>query len=526
MNLSENLKRIRKDNNLSQEQLADKLGVSRQSVSKWESGLAYPEMDKVLQICKIFNLNIDELLNQNLKEVNEIKQSKNNVNKFIDDFLDYITKTIDMFSCMKFKDKFKCLFEQVVIIGVITLVLLIFGIIVRNIVSSVLGFLPSDLYYTLYNILINGIYLLFCLIFGVSLVLYIFKVRYLDYYVIIREKANSNDEKLLEEEKVENEKDSKKENNKKFFHKEKETIIIREPKHSGYKFISGLVKCLLFLLKSFVGIIAFCLCVSFVCLVLLTTLSFLFIKTGITFIGILLILISFLIVNLIILDICYKFIINKKKNNKLLSMSFIISCVLLGIGAGLAMISLKDFKYINDFDNSRYVSTEEILQMKDNMFIKWIEDEKFIVEDRKDIRIEFYHSKFMKYQLNQYDNGHIEIWFNKDYENVDPIEEINAYLDDLNNKRFVEYYNYDIKVYASKENIQKLKNNRDKYYEQENNYQSAIEGLIDERDELNNKIYQYEEDIRELENEIENNKETISDLEKSLEYERNYNDCE
>ena len=85
MNLSDNLKRIRKENNLSQEQLADKLGVSRQAVSKWESNQAYPEMDKVLQICKMFNLNIDELLNQNLKEVNETKQSKNNVNKFIDE---------------------------------------------------------------------------------------------------------------------------------------------------------------------------------------------------------------------------------------------------------------------------------------------------------------------------------------------------------------------------------------------------------------------------------------------------------
>ena len=40
MNLADNLKRIRKDNNLSQEQLAEKLGVSRQSVSKWESGLS------------------------------------------------------------------------------------------------------------------------------------------------------------------------------------------------------------------------------------------------------------------------------------------------------------------------------------------------------------------------------------------------------------------------------------------------------------------------------------------------------
>ena len=90
MNLSDNLKRIRKENNLSQEQLADKLGVSRQSVSKWESGLAYPEMDKVLQICKMFGLNVDELLNQDLKQVEENKQSKSNLNKIVDEFLDYI----------------------------------------------------------------------------------------------------------------------------------------------------------------------------------------------------------------------------------------------------------------------------------------------------------------------------------------------------------------------------------------------------------------------------------------------------
>ena len=64
MNLADNLKKIRKDNNLSQEQLAEKLGVSRQSVSKWESGLSYPEMDKVLQICQLFNLNINELINE------------------------------------------------------------------------------------------------------------------------------------------------------------------------------------------------------------------------------------------------------------------------------------------------------------------------------------------------------------------------------------------------------------------------------------------------------------------------------
>ena len=101
MNLSENLKKIRKDNNLSQEDLAEKLGVSRQSVSKWESGRAYPEMDKVLELCKLFNLNIDDLLNQDIKEIEKTKQSTSTINKYIDSFLSYISKTVNLFSSLK-----------------------------------------------------------------------------------------------------------------------------------------------------------------------------------------------------------------------------------------------------------------------------------------------------------------------------------------------------------------------------------------------------------------------------------------
>ena len=71
MNLADNIKKIRKEHNLSQEQFAEKLNVSRQSVSKWESGQAYPEMDKVIQICNLFNLNIDDLLTTLLKLKNE-----------------------------------------------------------------------------------------------------------------------------------------------------------------------------------------------------------------------------------------------------------------------------------------------------------------------------------------------------------------------------------------------------------------------------------------------------------------------
>ena len=149
--LSENLKKIRKDNNLSQEQLAEKLGVSRQSVSKWENGEAYPEMDKVLQLCKMFNLNIDELLNQDIKEVNENKQRKIYVDKYVGDFLDYITKVINLFSSMKFRDIVKCLIEQSIIGSIIFSILSIIGLVGGSFVHSILFFIPHEIYYDVYN---------------------------------------------------------------------------------------------------------------------------------------------------------------------------------------------------------------------------------------------------------------------------------------------------------------------------------------------------------------------------------------
>ena len=50
MSFAENLKYIRKKHNITQEQLADILSVSRQAISKWESGFGYPETEKLLII--------------------------------------------------------------------------------------------------------------------------------------------------------------------------------------------------------------------------------------------------------------------------------------------------------------------------------------------------------------------------------------------------------------------------------------------------------------------------------------------
>ena len=70
MKFADNLKKIRKSKNISQEELASKVGVSRQSVSKWETSEAYPEMNNILELCKIFHCHINDLVNDNsLKSV-------------------------------------------------------------------------------------------------------------------------------------------------------------------------------------------------------------------------------------------------------------------------------------------------------------------------------------------------------------------------------------------------------------------------------------------------------------------------
>lgn len=62
MELSEKILNLRKANDLTQEQLAEKIGISRQSVSKWESGQATPELDKIVALCDIFHITTDQLL--------------------------------------------------------------------------------------------------------------------------------------------------------------------------------------------------------------------------------------------------------------------------------------------------------------------------------------------------------------------------------------------------------------------------------------------------------------------------------
>ena len=444
--LSENLKRIRKDNNLSQEQLAEKLGVSRQSVSKWENGEAYPEMDKVLQLCKMFNLNIDELLNQDIKEVNESKQSKINVDKYVKDFLDYITKTINLFSSMKFKDIIKCLIEQCFIGISILIVTLILGTLLGNLFHGVFFFIPHEYYYSVYN-LFSSIYFVFAFIVGLCLMLHIFKVRYLDYFVI-------EEKEEVTEEKKEDKKEEVKEE-KKVFERKEEKVIIRDPKDSKNGFISLLAKGILYMVKFFALLFGISFSVSLIGFVVAFVLSFVIAKSGLVFIGILLLLLGCIFINLVILNLIYNFLRSIKSKTKVMMFVFICSLILFGVGVGLTCLGILNFEYINENNNPNYIETTKTIKMSDNYYIEHMYNVEFIESSNDDLKLVFVHPDFYSVEcIISYDT----IWFNN-YD-VDGIKIINRVIDDFNDRKIMEYGYFKVKVYTNKENINKLKENR------------------------------------------------------------------
>lgn len=74
MNLSEKILHCRRKSGLSQEALADKLGVSRQAISKWETGTTSPEIDKLLLLANEFNVSTDWLLSNESTESSQEEQ--------------------------------------------------------------------------------------------------------------------------------------------------------------------------------------------------------------------------------------------------------------------------------------------------------------------------------------------------------------------------------------------------------------------------------------------------------------------
>lgn len=450
MNLGENLRKIRKDNNLSQEDLADLLKVSRQSVSKWESGVAYPEMDKILLICKKFNIKIDELLNEDLNELKEEKESKNNINKYIEEITNFIMNSTNMIINMSFNEKCKLLFEQVKIAFLLIIISSIVVLLINVIFRSLLG--NFEFAYKVTDV-ISSISVTIIIIIDVLIMLNLYKTRYLDYYEY-EEKEKELPENIEVEENTSN--------------KEK-VIIYRDQEHSGFKFINSLLKIILVFIKGCVLLFGITFIFTLITLLICLVFSFLIIKSGLTFIGIFLMILSLIVINVLIIYVIYRFIISKKLLNRNIFIIFITSLIVFGLSIGISIVSTIDYKEVTEYNKS----TKTTIPMNDkyhlDLFYKNITWEK---EDRSDIEIDIKYNDILNYKYQEthhlIDENEeiIRINFFKENDDFNTVmKAVKKEIDKINHKQFMNIGSdsYKVTVKASQENIKILQDNMNRY---------------------------------------------------------------
>ena len=143
MKFGDNLKLIRKSRKISQEELAEKLGVSRQSLSKWETGENYPSMQNIMCLCTIFKCKINELVHEDFIDINFLDEKiKNSVVKFKKDEqrkMKGITKLIYMISNTLKYISFGAIIMAVLVMIANTYILINTSIDTKNNTASICG---------------------------------------------------------------------------------------------------------------------------------------------------------------------------------------------------------------------------------------------------------------------------------------------------------------------------------------------------------------------------------------------------
>lgn len=453
MKFKDKLPKLRKDNNLSQEQLADRLGVSRQAISKWESGSSYPDMEKMLQICNILNCTLEDLMDDGTIKGKGNVNPKFSLNNCLDDLLKFITKVYNMFCSMKFRQKIKCLLELAMII------LMLFAIASLIFVSvlNIFALLP----YRLANILrvvFSLIYFPLALILGFIIFLHLFKIRYLDYYITIEDKNVT--QKIIEEpiEKTEN---------KKYVEGKKEKIIIRDPKHSTFNFVSGLVRIFALFTKVLALLSYIPLVISFIIIVFSLFVSIYYISYNVMFLFISLGILGLLSICYAFIEAIYKFIISKEQNFKKIFIVIISGLVLFGLGSGLTFVKYMSLDLIDVNEYSDYVVETQYIELKDDTIIMPFPGNgpvKYEIDNSLDnVKIEVYKIGDLKKKVIYHADRLYDEYYIQAYET-----EFRAIyklmLEDIKNNKIRDYgeSNCKVKIYLSQKNYDKLSKN---YYQ-------------------------------------------------------------
>ena len=304
MNFASNLQKLRKRENMSQEALAEKLDVTRQSVSKWESGATYPEMDKLISICKIFNVDMDTLVNGDVKEENkQEKDSSINTKDLLNKFNILMKKIVCLFESMSFKEIIEFLVTVFLLI-----ILILVGTIAKDIIENLIG---TNLLYgityvgptlnTIFRLIVDILYIFFSIV----IFIYVLKIKYLDR---IKIKENTDKEIVIKEKEKRVE--------------EVEKVIIKDDNSNSLS--RTLAKIIIYIIKFFIICFLVAPLICIIVLALILGFEVLFVFKGLPLIGILLWTIVALMISAICFEVPLNFVINHKNNYKIIMITLLI----------------------------------------------------------------------------------------------------------------------------------------------------------------------------------------------------------
>lgn len=466
MKFGENLQKLRKEKGISQEQLAEQLGVTRQSVSKWESGNSYPEMDKIVAICNLFHCDMDVLINKDITEEREKKDASSVVKEIFSGVTNYVKKTIYLFEHKSLKDIIKMCAQVFIIICVILLFAIPFMLLKEIVVSL---FYTGNNWFSIFfakfwNFIFNGGYA----ILAIATFLYIFKIKFLDNEEIIVEEV---EDKTQNSEEVSEDNSSKTDSSKS---SEKKKVKIIKVKKNDFSLLDLLVKAITVCLKCLFVLFLIPVIIGTIMLLIGLVLLIVLIFKGLFLAGTILLFLGGIVFAIVLIELMLDFIFNLKFSKRRIIITIISSIVVSSIGLGLSIWYFLNLNVINDVPNSFNTETkEEVYTMTDDFLIhyddysfntRFVEDNSLTNQVR--VRIDYY-TIANDVSIERTDN---EVYLN--YETVDGVnikQITDSIIKDLKHNKI---HTYDqlgqvsITITTSKINVDKIQDNYQKYLDE------------------------------------------------------------
>ncbi|MGI5897676.1 MAG: helix-turn-helix transcriptional regulator [Candidatus Dojkabacteria bacterium] len=446
MSFRKNLEHLRKSANLSQEDFAYKLGVSRQAVSKWESGAAYPETEKILKMCDIFNCTLDELMKDDVAQIRSEQSKKYTFSDMLNGFNLLLRGTFKNFAALTTKGRFKFLLEIFVLFLLILCVKIPFSSLdsLGGNVFLCLGRNIGVVFANIWHLVVEVAYF----IVAVGLFVYIYKVRFLDRFE--EEKEKSKDVEIEEE--VSNE------------------SVVTETKVVRYDFgiLSFLGNVFLFFVKIFVIFVLLPFLFLLFCSGVGLSMLFVLLFNGIAYFGPILLAVSFIAFVVMLLYVGFNFVLSRRSKWTRVFIAFVASILGLAFGVGISSYEVSKMKFVDEAPEGVEMKTEVVdFDMDEKLFFNTyghINGVMYEVDDslKDTVKVKvMYADDFNSFRYDDVRNDEsstIYLYFEEKNRN-----DANVFRDmlftDLKNRTLRNYakvYNVDILVISSQENIDVL----------------------------------------------------------------------